>query len=104
VPGRLIRAAAQFLPGEAGRDSRVWRVFSPRSFRHYQTLGCIDVPERVGKRAVYGYRHFVQALLVRKLLWEHLPAERLATLMAGCSTEEGRKLLGQTICISTMNP
>jgi hypothetical protein len=42
---------------------------------------------------MYGYRHFVQALLVRKLLWEHLPAERIAGLMAGRSTEEAKRML-----------
>ena len=79
---RTNRLAVLFLPNGDDRDSRVSPVFQPRSFRRYQTLGCIDVPERVGKRAMYGFRHFVQALLVRKLLWEHLPAERIATLMA----------------------
>ena len=90
---RTNRLAGQFLPDEDGRDSRVSRAFAPRSFRRYQTLGCIDVPERVGKRAMYGYRHFVQALLLRKLLWEHLPAERIAALMVGRSTEETKRML-----------
>ena len=53
----------------------------------------IDAPERAGKSAVYGLRHFVQSLLVRKLLWVHLPAERIATLMAGRSTEEMKGML-----------
>ena len=90
---RTNQLAVQFLPDEDGRDSRVSRAFAPRSFRRYQTLGCIDVPERVGKRAMYGYRHFVQALLLRKLLWEHLPAERIAALMVGRSTEETKRML-----------
>ena len=77
--------------------SRVSREFAPRSFRRYQTLDCIDVPERVGKRAMYGYRHFVQALLVRRLLWERVPADRIATLMAGRSTEEAKRMLFEGI-------
>ena len=93
VLGRANRAAAQFLPEEEGRDSRVSRMFTPRSFRHYQTLGCIDPPERFGKRVVYGARHFVQALLVRRLLWERVPSERITVLMAGRSTEETKRML-----------
>jgi hypothetical protein len=94
---RTNRLAVLFLPDDIGSDSRVSPVFQPRSFRRYQTLRCIDVPERVGKRAMYGYRHFVQALLVRKLLWERLPAERIATLMAGRSTEEAKRMLFEGI-------
>lgn len=83
----------QLLPAENGGDSRVSRVFTPRSFRHYQTLGCIDPPERDGKQAVYGVRHFTQALLVRKLLSERVPAERIVGVMAGRSTEETKGML-----------
>ena len=67
--------------------------FAAAAFRHYQTLGCIDPPERDGQRVVYGFRHLVQALLVRKLLWERVPAERIAELMAGRSTAETKGML-----------
>jgi hypothetical protein len=46
---------------------------------------------------MYDYRHFVQALLLRRLLWEHLSAERIAALMAGCSTEEVKRMLFEGI-------
>ena len=97
VLGLINRAVLQFLPNGDDRDSRVSRVFTERSFRHYTTLRSVDVPERVGKRAMYGYRHLVQALLVRKLLWEHLPAERIATLLAGRGTEEIKGMLFEGI-------
>jgi hypothetical protein len=42
---------------------------------------------------VYGFRHFVQALLVRKLLWERVPAERITELLAGRSTAETKGML-----------
>jgi hypothetical protein len=98
--GRVNRVASQFLPDGNGGDSRVSRVFSSRSFRHYQTLGCIDAPERVGKEAAYGFRHFVQGLLVRRLLWERLPSERIVTLMAGRCTAETKRMLFEGIEIS----
>jgi hypothetical protein len=94
---RTNRLAGQFLPEEDGRDSRVSREFAPRSFRRYQTLGCIDAPERVGKRAMYGYRHLVQALLVRRLLWERLSAEHIAALLTGRSMEETKRMLFEGI-------
>ena len=90
---RVNTLSDQLLPEEDSQDSRVSRYFTPRSFRHYQTLGCIDAPERSGKRAVYGVRHFVQALLVRKLLWARVPAERMTGLIAGRSTEETKGML-----------
>ena len=86
---RHVRGAVQ----PESPDWRVSRVFTPRSFRHYQTLGCIDPPERAGKQAVYGFRHFAQALLVRRLLAERVPAKRMAGLMAGWSTEEKEGML-----------
>jgi hypothetical protein len=97
---RVNTVASEFLLDANDRDSRVSRVFSSRSFRHYQTLGCIDAPDRVGKEVVYGFRHFVQALLVRRLLWERLPSERIVTLMAGRSTEETKRMLFEGIEIS----
>jgi len=85
--------ATRFRPDEIGVDSRASQEFSPRTFRHYQTLGCIDAPERAGKQVVYRFRHYVQALLLRKLLWERVPSERIAALMAGRGTAELKRLL-----------
>ncbi len=72
---------------------RVRRTFTDRSFRHYQTLGSIDVPEKRGRLAAYGFRHFVQALLVRRLLWERMSSERIVALMAGRGTDELQRML-----------
>jgi DNA-binding transcriptional MerR regulator len=89
---RINRVAAQFIPDDEGQHSRVKRILSERSFRHYQTLGCINPPEKDGHQASYQFRHFVQALLVRKLLWERVPSKQIAVLMAGCSTEETEQM------------
>ena len=89
--------AARFRPDEIGVTSRASQEFSPRTFRHYQTLGCIDAPERVGKQAVYRFRHYVQALLLRKLIWERVPSEKITALMAGRSTAETKQLLFEGI-------
>jgi DNA-binding transcriptional MerR regulator len=84
--------AARFRPDDGG-DSRVGEALTPRTFRHYQTLGCIDAPDRVGKHAVYRFRQYVQALLLRKLIWERLPSDRIAAIMSGRSTDELKRLL-----------
>jgi hypothetical protein len=70
----------------------VKRTFTERSFRHYTTLGCIDPPEKEGRCSVYRFRHFVQALLVRKLLWERVPSEQIATVISGRGTEETERM------------
>ena len=94
---RINRVAVQFLPEEDQRPSRVKRLYSERSFRHYQTLGCIDPAEKEGRRSIYQYRHFVQALLVRKLLWERVPSEQIAMVMSRRATEETEQMfLGGT--------
>ena len=90
--GRINRVAEHLAPEETERNSRVKRVFTERSFRHYQTLGCIDPPEKGGRRSVYGFRHFVQALLVRKLLWERAPSDQIAVVMSGRGTEETERM------------
>lgn len=93
-----INRVAECLPGgsdgpESG-TSRVSRVFTERSFRHYQTLGCIDVPEKHGRNASYGYRHYLQALLIRRLLADGVPVRRMQELVSGSGDELKRMILG----------
>ena len=93
-----INCVAECLPGgsdgpESG-TSRVSRLFTERSFRHYQTLQCIDVPEKHGRNASYGYRHYLQALLVRRLLAYGVPARRMPEMVSGSSAELKRLILG----------
>ena len=64
----LVNAVAQdFLPDTD--DGRLRDLLTERTLRHYQTLGCIDPPAKEGRVSVYGYRQYLQALLVRKLLY-----------------------------------
>ena len=88
----LARVNSKLLPAEAARDSRVSPTVLPRTFRHYTTLGCMDHGMRDGRRVVYGYRQFLQALLVRRLLWDRVPSGQITVLMAGRSTEETERM------------
>ena len=95
-----VNQAALAMNGGEGADAspsgRVKLSFTERSFRHYQTLGCIDVPEKFGRMASYGYRHFVQALLIRRLLVERVPSEQILTL-AGRDTPELERMLADGV-------
>jgi DNA-binding transcriptional MerR regulator len=91
---RVNRVAAKLLPVGETMDSRISQTLVPRTFRHYVTLGCIDPGRRVGRLAVYDYRHFLQALLVRRLLADGVPARRMQELVCGSSEELKRMILG----------
>ena len=91
----INQVVALYRPDQT--DSRSSPNFTPRSFRHYQTLGCIDSPTRVGKEARYSFRHYLQALLVRKLLWERVPSEQIAILLRAKTNEDYKRLLLQGV-------
>ncbi len=93
---RVNQVAQCFAPEKnrkGSAESRVKRIFTERSFRHYQTLGCIEAPEKQGKTALYGFRHFLQALLVRRLLHERLPTEQIALLLVDRNIVELERML-----------
>lgn len=69
-------------------DGRVRRRPDARTLRYHQTLGLLDRPLRYeGRRAIYGYRHLVQAVAVKVLQSEGLPLAKIQTALAGRSTE-----------------
>lgn len=92
--------AERFRPDSINESARSSAAFSPRSFRHYQTMGCIDAPKRAGKGVVYGFKHYLQGLMIRKLLWEKMSSEQIAPLMAGRDTGELKRLLLEGIEIA----
>jgi len=89
----INQIAERFRPDSIDESARSSAEFSPRSFRHYQTMGCIDAPKRAGKSVVYGFKHYLQGLVIRKLLWEKMSSEQIAALMAGKDTRELKRLL-----------
>jgi DNA-binding transcriptional MerR regulator len=91
-------AAERFLPRNTeDKSQRVSDSLSLRSMRHYQTLGCIDVPVREGREALYGFRHYLQALLVRKMLCQRVPSEKMAQILSSKTISEYKNLLLQGI-------
>ena len=83
----------RFRPDSINESARSSAAFTARSFRHYQTMGCIDAPKRAGKAVHYQFKHYMQGLVIRKLLWEKVPSEQIVKLMAGRDTGELKRLL-----------
>ena len=90
---RVNRVASKLLPVGDAVDSRVSQALVPRTFRHYQTLQCVDAPEKHGRNASYGYRHFLQALLIRRLLVDGVPVRRMPELVSGSNDGLKRMIL-----------
>jgi hypothetical protein len=91
----------RFRPESINEAARSSAAFTMRSFRHYQTLACIDSPTRAGKSVTYGFKHYLQGLVIRKLLWEKVPSEQISKLMSGRNTGDLRRLLLEGIEIIT---
>ncbi len=90
-----VNRVAVLIPGgdKPHPAARVKPTYTVRSFRHYQTLGCIDAPEKRGRLANYGYRHFIQALLIRRLLADRLSSEQISMLLRTRETDELERML-----------
>ena len=102
---RVAKCLAR-APGPHDSDSRVKHFFTERSFRRYQTLGCIDPPEKDGKTALYLVRQFTQAILIRKLLWNGMSADQIVSTIAHRTTDElAEMFLGEIeVVLKPRNP
>jgi DNA-binding transcriptional MerR regulator len=103
VHGILERAAT------APVDARVAEIPDARTLRYYQTKGIMDKPDRYdGRRAVYGYRHLLQALSVK--LWQgqgYSLAQIQQALWGADDAELGRvvvELLGESQSVPGVPP
>jgi DNA-binding transcriptional MerR regulator len=87
-------AVRRFYPqANEGGDKRVSDSFTVRTLRYYQTLGCLDTPDKDGRRAIYGYRHYLQALIIRKLLYLRYAPEGIHDALKGKSNLEYKDML-----------
>src|SRR5512135_1920463 len=74
--GDLVAAAARLLRRLDVRpdDGRVALEPDARGVRYYQGIGVLDRPTRYdGRRAIYGFRHLLQLLAVKRLQQEGHP-------------------------------
>ncbi len=59
-------------------DARQREDFSIRLLRHYSSLGLVDESERIGREALYRYRHLLQVLCLRTLQREGWNSKAIA--------------------------
>ena len=90
-------AALRFLPLTEENDGRIKGEFTARTLRHYQTLGCLHAPELDGRIAIYRFRHYLQALLIRKLLFEGFSSKQIKSIMLNRTGESLLALLMQNV-------
>jgi DNA-binding transcriptional MerR regulator len=85
----LVAAAASILKHLDVRpdDGRVAVEPDARGVRYYQGIGVLDRPNRYdGRRAVYGFRHLLQILAVKRLQQEGHPLHLIQQSLAGRPT------------------
>ncbi|MFC7217468.1 helix-turn-helix domain-containing protein [Streptomyces polyrhachis] len=88
--GELARRAAQELgPEGAASNGRVRELPSERLIRWYGTIGLVDPPlTRRGRVALYGERHLLQLVAVKRLQARGHSIAEIQTMLAGAP--EGR--------------
>ena len=85
----LVDASARFLKrlDVRQKDGRVSSFPDSRGVRYYQAIGIIDRPLRYdGRRAIYGFRHLLQLLAVKRLQEEGRPLKLIQQSLSGCPT------------------
>ena len=81
--------------GLAQERGTVTEVPDERTIRYYLTEGLISPAEdKQGTASVFGYRHLLELLVVKKLQAEHLPIRKIRDLVGGRTERELERLLG----------
>ena len=81
----LVGLIARWTPVVAARQSRhkVMEIPSERTIRYYISAGLIDRPLRYeGTRALYGFRHFLQALSIKALQARYFPLRKVRSVIS----------------------
>jgi DNA-binding transcriptional MerR regulator len=93
----LADQAARILGRAAPQQERgtVSEVPDERTVRYYLTEGLLSPAEdRQGTASVFGYRHLLQLLVIKKLQAEHLPIRKIRDLVSDRKERELERLLG----------
>jgi DNA-binding transcriptional MerR regulator len=93
----LATRAAQILSESGLIQARgtVSELPDERTVRYYLTEGLISpAEEKQGTASVFGYRHLLQLLAVKKLQSEHLPIRTIRELVNSRSERQLERLLG----------
>ncbi len=92
---QLAAKVAEALSGEAlpGQNGRVREVPDVRTLRYYTTIGLLDRPaEMRGRTALYGRRHLLQLVAVKRLQAKGLSLTEVQARLINASTRELSRL------------
>src|SRR5512141_2262243 len=81
----LVGLIARWTPAVAARQSRhkVTEIPTERTIRYYVSVGLVDRPLRYdGPRALYGRRHFLQALSIKALQARYFPLRKIRSVIS----------------------
>jgi DNA-binding transcriptional MerR regulator len=82
----------------APADARVAEIPDARTLRYYQTIGALDKPLRYdGRRAVYGYRHLLQALGVKLLQGQGYSLAQIRQALSDIGNAELERVVVDTL-------
>ena len=88
-------AKVLFEIGTAQERGTVSEVPDERTIRYYLSEGLLSpAEEKQGTASVFGYRHLLQLLVVKKLQSEHLPIRKIKELVDGRVERDLERLLG----------
>lgn len=85
----LCEAATELLGSAAPDDARVQALPDTRIVRYYQSIGVVDRPSRYdGRNAVYGLRHLLQVVAVKRLQAHGLSLAQIQRVLQGRTDAE----------------
>jgi DNA-binding transcriptional MerR regulator len=92
----LVAHLGELLPRLAGPQERykVTEVPTLRTLRFYAAQGLLDKPVAYqGRTALYGYRHLLQAVVIKVLQANLLPLRKIREMLQGLSNAELERFL-----------
>lgn len=102
----LAREGARILAESGLEQDRgtVTELPDERTIRYYISEGLVPpAEEKQGTASVFGYRHLLQLLVVKKLQAEHLPIRKIRELVEGRTERELERLLGTESATTAKN-
>lgn len=102
----FARVAERILSELGIEQERGTVSFAPdeRTIRYYLSEGLIQsADEKQGTASVFGYKHLLQIVAVKKLQAEHLPIRKIRELVADKDEQQLESLLGLTAASGSKN-
>jgi DNA-binding transcriptional MerR regulator len=93
----LAEESARILQGSGPLQEKatVTEIPDERTIRYYLTEGLISpAEEKQGTASVFGYRHLLQLLVIKKLQAEHLPIRKIKEIVSDRRERDLERLLG----------